>query len=115
VLPQALASGTNLVSAVVVDPTPLVRNDPTNLLHQTNTWILNVPSLALDSPKWLAGGKFAFHVTGNAPQNFSILGSTNLSNWVVLSTNSLASGQFTYTNSDATNFPVRFFRAKTPP
>jgi hypothetical protein len=116
-LPQTLPNGANSVSAVVRDNTPLVRNDPTNLLSQTNSWSLNVslPQLRLDSPRWLAGGKFAFRVAGNAPQGFSIWGATNLANWIPLSTNSLVAGQFWYTNSGATTFPRRFFRAVTPP
>src|SRR5439155_4355117 len=69
-LPQLLPNGTSRLSAVVRDTTPLVRTDPTNLLTQTVTWTVNVnlPQLRLDSPLWLAGGKFAFRVTGNAPQ-----------------------------------------------
>ena len=116
-LPQFLPNGTNWVSAVVKDNTPLVRNDPTNLLTQTVTWAVNVniPQLRLDSPVRLPGGKFAFRVAGNAPQGFSIWGSTNLASWVSLSTNSLVAGQFWYTNSSTTSFPRRFFRAVTPP
>jgi hypothetical protein len=116
-LPQSLPNGTNWVSAVVKDNTPLVRNDPTNLLTQTVTWAVNVniPQLRLDSPVRLPGGKFAFRVAGNAPQGFSIWGSTNLASWVSLSTNSLVAGQFWYTNSSTTSFPRRFFRAVTPP
>src|ERR1035437_9599123 len=116
-LPQSLPNGSNWVSAVVKDNTPLVRNDPTNLLSQTVTWAVNVniPQLRLDSPVRLPGGKFAFRVAGNAPQGFSIWGATNLSSWVSLSTNSLVAGQFWYTNSSVTSFPRRFFRAVTPP
>jgi hypothetical protein len=115
--PAAFPNATNRVSAVVSDPTPLVRNDPTGLLRQTNVWNLNVslPQLTLDSPQWLAGGKFTFHVTGVAPQAFAILAATNLSNWTSLSTNSLVGGQFTYTNSNVGNIPWRFYQAKTPP
>jgi IgA Peptidase M64 len=115
--PPSLGNGNHLVSAVVRDNTPRVRNDPTNLLGQTVTWKLNVsiPQLRLDSPRWLTGGKFAFRVAGNAPQGFSIWGATNLASWIPLSTNSLVAGQFWYTNSGATNFPRRFFRAVTPP
>jgi hypothetical protein len=115
--PPSLGNGTNLISAVVRDYTPRVRNDPTNWLSQTVTWKLNVsiPQLRLDSSRWLTGGKFAFRVAGNAPQGFSIWGATNLASWIPLSTNSLVAGQFWYTNAGTTNFPRRFFRAVTPP
>ena len=116
-LPQSLPNGTYSVSALVKDNTSLVRNDPTNLLSQTVIWAVNVniPPLRLDSPVWLPGGKFAFRVSGSAPQGVSIWGATNLANWVSLSTNSLAAGQYWYTNSAATSFPRSFFRAVTPP
>ena len=116
-LPQSLPNGSNWVSAVVKDNTSLVRNDPTNLLTQTLTWTLNVslPQLRLDSPRWLGGGKFAFRVSGNAPQGFAIWGATNSANWVSLGTNSLVAGQYWYTNAGAASFSKRFFRAVTPP
>jgi hypothetical protein len=116
-LPQSLPNGSNWVRAVVKDNTPLVRNDPTNLLSQTNFWSLNVniPQLRLDSPRSLGGGKFTFRVAGTAPQGFSIWGATNLANWIPLSTNSLVAGQYWYTNSAVASFPKRFFRAVTPP
>ena len=115
--PAALGNKTNSVSAVVRDATPLVRTDPTNLLSQTVSWtvVVNVPQLTLDSPTWLSGGRFAFRISGNAPQNFSILGSTNLANWIPLTTNSLVGGLFFYTNSGTAAFPMRYFRARTPP
>jgi hypothetical protein len=117
VSPSALSNGSHVVRAVVKDNTPRVRTDPTNLLSQTITWTLavNYPELRLDSPRWLSGGKFAFRVSGNAPRGFSLWGATNLATWVSLTTNSLVSGQFWYTNSGASNFPRRFYRAMTPP
>jgi len=115
--PQSLGNGSNWVSALVKDNTPLVRTDPTNLLSQTVTWTVNVnlPQLRLDSPVWLAGGQFAFRVTGNAPQDFVIQASTNLTSWTSLTTNSLVGGEFHYTNSATAGFPRRHFRAVTPP
>jgi hypothetical protein len=116
-LPQALPNGTNRVSTLVKDNTPLVRNDPTNLLSQTVTWALNVsiPQLRLDSPLWLTGGKFAFRIRGVAPQGFVIQSSTNLSTWIPLNTNSLVGGQFWFTNSAIGGLPRQFYRAVTPP
>ena len=115
--PASLGNKTSVVSVVVRDLTPLVRTDPTNFLSQTVSWtvVVNIPQLSLDSPVWLSGGRFAFRVTGNAPQNFVIQGSTNLSNWIPLSTNSLVGGTYSYTNAGASAFPMRFFRARTPP
>jgi hypothetical protein len=116
-LPQSLPNGSNWVRALVRDNTPLVRNDPTNLLTQAVTWAVNVnlPQLHLDSPLWLAGGKLAFRITGNAPLGFVLQSSTNLANWSSVTTNSLVSGQFWYTNPAAPSFPKKFFRAYTPP
>jgi hypothetical protein len=114
-LPQSFANGTNWVGAVVHDSTPLVRNDPTNLLSQTVTWAVSLLQLRLDSPTWLAGGKFAFRVAGNAPQGVVVQSSTNLLNWLPVKTNSLVGGQLWYTNSAAGTSSRTFYRATTPP
>jgi len=111
--PQSLANDTNWVSAVVHDDTSLVRTDPTNLLSQTVPWVS--VQLRLDSPTWLAGGKFAFRIAGNAPQDVVVRSSTNLVNWVSVKTNSLVGGQLWYTNSAAGSSSRTFYRATTPP
>jgi hypothetical protein len=115
--PPLLGNGTHQVSAGVRDNTPRVRNDPTNLLSQTVAWTLNVsiPQLRLDSPRWLAGGQFAFRITGNAPQGFVIQSSTNFLSWLRLATNSLVAGQCWYTNFSAGTNAGSFYRAVTPP
>jgi hypothetical protein len=115
--PQTLGNGSHLVRALVGDSTPFVCNDPTNLLTQTVAWAVNVDlsQLRLDSPLWLAGGRFAFRISGYASQGVVVQGSTNLFNWVSLATNSLAGGELWYTNPTASSFPRRFYRAVTPP
>lgn len=114
VQPQSLSNGTHTVSAIVHDNTPLVRNDPTNLLTQSVSWNLNVniPSLRLDSPIRLAAGQLAFRLTGNAPQGFVIQTSTDLATWTPLLTNTLTAGQFWFTNSGTSSAPAKFYRAK---
>jgi hypothetical protein len=115
--PESLSNGTNWISARVNDLTSLVRNDPANLLSQIVTWTVDVtlPQLRLDSPLRLTGGKFAFRVSGNAPQGFVIQSSTNLLDWAPLETNYLVAGQFWHTNSAAGPSPRMFYRAATPP
>jgi hypothetical protein len=76
---------------------------------------VNVPQLRLDSPVWLAGGRFAFRISGNAPQGFAVQAATNLLTWTTLSTNTLANGQFWFTNSVGGPSSKNFFRARTPP
>jgi len=116
-MPADLGNGSHIVLGRVTDTTPLVRTDTSNLLSQTLTWAVTVslPQLQLTAPRWLGGGKFAVHMAGVAPQGFSIQASTNLLNWLSLSTNTLVNGQYDYTNTQGTNFPIRFFRAVTPP
>jgi len=116
-LPAALANGTNTITARVIDSTPLVRTDTSNLLSQTLTWnvTVNLPQLQLSAPRWLGAGKFAFRITGVAPQGFAIQASTNFINWAPIATNNLVNGQFEYTNQIEAGFTVRMFRAVTPP
>ncbi len=117
-LPLALTNGaTNRVKAIVHDPTTLVRTDPTNLLTQTIQWTVavTVPQLSLDSSQWLPSGKFKFRLTGVAPSGFVIQGSTNFTSWTSLRTSTFTAGQFWYTNTSASNFTRRYFRAYTPP
>jgi hypothetical protein len=115
--PESLFNGTNLISARVNDLTPLVRNDPANLLSQIVTWTVDVtlPQLRLDSPLRLTGGKFAFRVSGNAAQGFVIQSSTNLLDWAPLETNYLVAGQFWHTNFAAGPSSRMFYRAATLP
>lgn len=115
--PLTLGNGSHQVSAIVRDDTALVRNDPSNLLSQTATWTVNVnlPQLWLDSPRWLAGDRFAFRIVGSAPQGVVVQASTNLSGWVAVATNSLAAGQLWYTNAAADSSRRTFYRAVAPP
>jgi hypothetical protein len=111
-LPATFTNGNHVLSAVVADPTTLVRNDPTNLLKQTNTWnvTVNVPSLRLDSIALLDAGQLVFRVNGYAPQGFIVQGSTNLTDWTSILTNSLAGGQYLYTNTISPGLSRQFFR-----
>jgi len=115
--PGSLANGAHWVGAEARDNTPMVRNDPSNLLRQTIAWAVSVdlPQLQLDSPRWLAGGQFAFRVAGNAPQGVVVQSSTNLLSWLSLATNPLTGGQFWYTNYSAGANARSFYRAATPP
>jgi len=56
-----------------------------------------------------AGG-FQFAVTNSPGQTVIIQASTNLVNWIPVYTNV---EPFTYVNTDATNLPMRFYRAVT--
>jgi hypothetical protein len=76
---------------------------------------VNLPQLQLSAARWLGAGKFAFRISGVAPQGFAIHASTNLSNWSSLATNNLVNGQFDYTNQTGDSFPVRMFRAVALP
>ncbi len=116
-LPKTLVAGTNKVRAVVRDLTPLVRNDPANLLSSSNTWNINVSlnELSLVAARYLSSNRFRVTVTGTAPQGFVLQASTNLSTWVSLTTNNLSGGKYDYTNSGLTNVLRRYYRTRSPP
>jgi hypothetical protein len=112
-----MGNGAHIVRAVVTDPTALVRSDSANRLRATNTWSVSVSinELSLQDALFLADGRFRLTVTGAAPRGLVIQASTNLVNWVPLSTNNLVGGRFDYTNSGQTSIPYRFYRASSLP
>ena len=75
---------------------------------------LDVIPSAIRSAVLTAGGLFQFTVTGLPRQGYAVEASTNLFDWVSLSTNNAApNGSFTFTDSQTASFPTRFFRVTT--
>jgi hypothetical protein len=59
--------------------------------------------------------QFQFTLIGPAGSNAVISASTNLHNWLPLATNPLVSGSLNFTDTLATNYPSRFYRATLQP
>jgi hypothetical protein len=62
---------------------------------------------------WLTNRQFHFRLIGTSGQSYILQASTNLSAWTPLQTNSATFYDFTDTN--AVNFPRRFYRAVLGP
>ncbi|HOX56924.1 MAG TPA: immunoglobulin domain-containing protein [Candidatus Paceibacterota bacterium] len=118
-LPGATASSftrTNSQPADAGNYSVMVTNLAGSVFSSNASLALSLPqALALSSPLRLENGQFQFTVTGAHDQIFSILASTDLSGWIPLSTNTLTNGLQVYTDSEATNFPRRFYRAQSAP
>jgi uncharacterized repeat protein (TIGR01451 family) len=95
----------SLVNAVSVAGSDEDLN-PANNSVQAKTTVNGPTSLS----GYFAGGQF--HLTVTAPPGFDyvVQGSTNLSFWVSLSTNSNTTGTFTYTDTTTPVPPYRFYR-----
>ena len=92
------------VGAVTIDPNP----DDDSIIVYANVAVSTPPML---TPHVATGGGnhgFQLTITNDAGANIVIQASTNLVNWVPISTNL---SPFTYTNLDSTNYQMRFYRA----
>jgi len=78
------------------------------VLVSTVTNVLNIVSAGTGM---IANG-FNLHLSGPAGSNYVIQASTDLKNWTSISTNAAPTGSITYTDTDVTNYPWRFYRAK---
>jgi hypothetical protein len=63
---------------------------------------------ALDTPVLSGGSQIQFDVTGVSGFNYAVQASTNLMDWVPLLTNT---SPFTFTDTNAPDFPQRFYRS----
>ena len=62
-LPTAPSPGSHTLTVTVVDPTPLVRNDPSQLLTATQTWTVTVTQSFTDHPLQSGVAVKAVHIT----------------------------------------------------
>jgi hypothetical protein len=111
--PQLLKPGSNQLSVTIRDATQFVRTDPNGALSQTIEWTLQVQTvpLLLDTPLFEAGPRFAFRVSGKAPEGFTIESSPDLRNWDAISTHPPLGGLVWITNSVSSS--RKYFRALT--
>ncbi|HLZ53254.1 MAG TPA: hypothetical protein VKS19_02130, partial [Verrucomicrobiae bacterium] len=66
------------------------------------------PHLQLTRPAWLGNGQFRLRVAGTSGESYIIQGSTNLSTWTPLLTNTAT--LYDFTDTSASTFPFRFYR-----
>jgi len=76
-------------------------------------------AILLTNAKKLPNGAFQFGFTNTPGAVFSALAATNvalpLSNWTALTgVTEISSGQFQFTDTQATNYPHRFYRGRSP-
>jgi hypothetical protein len=80
---------------------------------------LPVTNIFLTGPIRLPGGAFRFQFTNSPDASFTALAATNpalpSSSWTVLGApTQTVSGEFEFTDSQATNFLYRFYRVRSP-
>ena len=71
------------------------------------------PNLQLTRSRWLTNSQFQCRVAGTSGETYILQGSTNLSTWTPLLTNTVTLYDFTDTN--AATLPKRFYRALLQP
>jgi hypothetical protein len=94
--------------------------DPQSSLFPHRFYRARIFNGVLPVPAILVGGSnfgyttngFGFDLAGVAGQTVVIEGSTNLSVWTALATNTLESGLYYFTDPLATNSPCRFYRLR---
>ncbi|MGZ4973543.1 MAG: hypothetical protein ACXWDN_12350, partial [Limisphaerales bacterium] len=105
---QAAASGAMTNSATVsADVSDLYTNNNTALFVSTVTQAAN----AQLTGTYASGTGFQLTLTGQNGEPYIVQYSTNLSNWVSISTNTPVGGTFTIPDSAATGSSIRYYRA----
>jgi hypothetical protein len=116
--PAALPSGTNIVRVEVTDPTPLVRTDPNSYLKSVQNWtnrVSIVGGVSLTNPGLSTNRSFRFTIPGNGAQNYVIQGSSNLTSWLPIFTNSFPGTNYTFTDGQSRQLNRRFYRVVFKP
>jgi hypothetical protein len=91
-----------------------------NGIPSTSSFVLiGLPAIFLTHPQRVGGGGFQFSFTNVTRAGFTALASTNLSvptsNWTALgAVTEVSPGQFQFADVQATNYPRRFYRVRSP-
>jgi uncharacterized repeat protein (TIGR03806 family) len=74
-----------------------------------------LPPIFFTSPGVFSNGVFQMQLSATPNQNYVLQGSTNLMQWVPISTSTPSATPFYLNDPDATNFPNRFYRVRLQP
>ncbi len=107
---MAQGGSTNLISLAVFD-------NGTPVLGATQSLVLNIvaPAVPVLNGPALDNGGFGFSIAGDFGPDYSVLTSTNLSDWETLLTTNSPALPFWFQDSCATNFSQRFYRVRLGP
>ena len=68
----------------------------------------------LGAPQRMPGGSFRWTLFGEAGRNYTVQSSTNLTLWTDLQTVALGGSSVSITDTNASAYPRRFYRVRTP-
>ncbi len=68
----------------------------------------------MDASFGFQAGKFGFNITGGAGQQVAIQSSTNLRDWTTVTTITLGSGPYYFSDPDSSGSFARFYRVLEP-
>lgn len=90
-------------------------NKPSSYFGRWNDQLTFTPPAAmrLSNPTWPPGNPFQCRVTASLATTYVIEASTNFTTWTPLTTN--GASPLNFTDTGATNFPNRFYRARSSP
>jgi hypothetical protein len=113
------AQGFNLV-VVHYDKPPVTGGDWGPIFMADNMWVTPVPPpIVLEQATVLTDGSFQFGFTHLPGGSYSVLTSTNpalrIADWTALgSATEISPGQYQFTDANATNRPMCFYRVSSP-
>jgi alpha-tubulin suppressor-like RCC1 family protein/GH25 family lysozyme M1 (1,4-beta-N-acetylmuramidase) len=108
----AVLSLPNVQPAQAGDYSVVVSNAAGSVTSVVATLTVQVPLGILIAPAFTQAGLFQFNLAGATGSNYVVEASTDLTDWVPLQTNS---SPFTFADTNAVNFPWRFYRAQPSP
>jgi len=103
---------TNVQPAQAGGYSVLVNNVAGSVTSVVATLTVVMPTELLSAPAYTTGGVFQFNLAGAAGSNYVVEASTNLTDWTPLETNT---SPFTFTDTNAVNLPLEFYRARLMP
>ena len=112
--------GIRLLTAAATGNLVMVRdggNEGVPTFSGTNafTVLVNPLTPVLLTPLGFSGGQFQIQINGPTGLDYFILASTNLTDWLDISTNLSPATPFQFSDADAGSFTNRAFRARLGP
>jgi len=107
-IPDATSANAGDYSVTIVNGVGTTTSSNANLVV-----LLDVPATLsiVTSSLGLTTNGFNLQLSGPSGSNYVIEASTDLQSWKPISTNAAPNGTVSYTDTAATNFPARFYRA----